>query len=103
MDITLVKNFLRIDIDDDDEYIKLLVEVAKEYIGAAIGKYDESKPRVKLLTLNIIADLYETRQYTIDKSNEKVQYALQSMLMQLQIERLIPASEETQESGGTDG
>lgn len=103
MDLTLVKNFLRIDIDDDDEYIKLLIEAAKEYIDAAIGKCDESKPRVKLLMLNIIANLYETRQYTIDKNNEKVQYALQSMLMQLQIEELIPKSEEVQESGGTDG
>ncbi len=89
MDRTLVKNFLRIDIDEDDDYIQLLIDVAKDYVIAAIGKCDESKPRVKLLMLNIIASLYETRQFTIDKSNEKVQYALQAMIMQLQIEEEI--------------
>lgn len=86
MDLTLVKNFLRVDIDDDDEYLELLIEVAKEYIIAAIGKCDESKPRVKLLMLNIIASLYETRQFTVDKASEKVQYALKTMITQLQIE-----------------
>ncbi|MBU5331418.1 head-tail connector protein [Anaerocolumna aminovalerica] len=86
MDLTLVKNFLRVDINDDDEYLKLLIEVAKEYIIAAIGKCDESKPRVKLLMLNIISNLYETRQFTVDKANEKVQYALKTMITQLQIE-----------------
>ncbi len=99
MDITLVKNFLRIDIDDDDEYIQLLIEVAKEYITAAVGQCEESKPRVKLLMLNIIASLYETRQFTIDKNNEKVQYALQTMIMQLQLESFVATSQKTTESG----
>lgn len=99
MDKTLVKNFLRIDIDDDDEYIQLLIEVAKEYITAAVGQCEESKPRVKLLMLNIIATLYENRSFTIDKSNEKVQYALRTMIMQLQLEPVIATSQKTMESG----
>lgn len=100
MDKTLVKNFLRIDIDDDDEYIQLLIDVAKEYITAAVGQCDEDKPRVKLLMLNIIASLYETRQFTIDKNNEKVQYTLRTMIMQLQLEPVIATSQITTESGG---
>jgi uncharacterized phage protein (predicted DNA packaging) len=86
MDLTLVKNFLRIDIDDDDEYLMLLTEAARDYVTAAVGECNESKPRVKLLMLNIIASLYETRQFTIDKTNEKVQYALNTMITQLQLE-----------------
>lgn len=86
MDLTLIKNFLRIDINEDDEYLKLLIGVAREYIIAAIGKCDESSARVKLLMLNIIASLYETRQFTIDKASEKVQYSLKTMIMQLQME-----------------
>lgn len=90
MEITLVKNFLRIDIDDDDDYIQLLIGVAREYVTAAVGICDETESRVKLLMLNIIASLYESRSLTIDKNNEKVQYALQTMIMQLQIEQEIP-------------
>lgn len=89
MNLTLVKNFLRIDMDEDDEYLNLLIEAAKEYIIDAIGVCDEEKPRVKLLMLNIIASLYETRQFTIEKANEKVQYTLKSMLMQLQLDQYI--------------
>lgn len=99
MDITLVKNFLKVDIDNDDEYIQLLIEVAKEYITAAVGQCDENKPRVKLLMLNIIASLHGTRQFTIDKNNEKVQYALQTMIMQLQLEPAIATSQKTTEGG----
>lgn len=89
MNLTLVKNFLRIDMDEDDEYLNLLIEAAKEYIIDAIGVCDEENPRVKLLMLNIIASLYETRQFTIEKANEKVQYTLKSMLMQLQLDQYI--------------
>lgn len=95
MDLTLAKNFLRVDIDDDDEYLELLIDVAREYIVAAIGRCDESKPRVKLLMLNIIASLYETRQFTVDKTNEKVQYALKTMITQLQIEAEIESGDST--------
>lgn len=89
MNLLLVKNFLRIDIDNDDEYLNLLIEVAREYIVDAIGVCDEENPRVKLLMLNIIASLYETRQFTIDKTNEKVQYTLKSIIMQLQLDQYV--------------
>lgn len=86
MDLTTVKNYLRIDTDEDDDYLKLLTETAAEYIESIIGIGNDERARVKLIKLNIIASLYENRQFTIDKSNEKVQYALQSMLLQLQLE-----------------
>ena len=85
MELETVKNYLHVDFEDDDEYINLLIDVAKEYITDAIGKYDETIARHKLLLLNIISTLYEKRQYTVDKSNEKVAYALHSMVMQLQL------------------
>ena len=85
MDIEYIKEFLKVYFDDDDTYIKLLYDVAKEYITDSIGEYDETSARHKLLALNIIANLYENRLYTIDKSNEKVMYTLRSMILQLQL------------------
>ena len=89
MGLNLVKNFLRVASNDDDDYIILLIEVAQEYIIDAVGKYDEYSARTKLLLLNIVAALYENKQYTIDKSNEKVQYTLNSIVRQLQLEEVI--------------
>lgn len=83
MELTFIKNYLRIDTDFDDEYIKLLIDVAREYVTDAVGECDETKARVKLVMLNLIATLYENRQFTIDKSNEKVAYAIKTMLLQL--------------------
>ena len=93
MDITFVKNYIRVDTDDDDEYIELLLEVARDYVKNAVGEFDEDNPRVKLLMINLIATLYEKRQYTINDKDENVQYALKSMLTQLQIENLIESEE----------
>ncbi len=86
MDLQQVKQFLRIDFDDDDSYIMLLIDVAKEYIIDAVGQYDATSARYKLLALNIVSTLYENREYTIDKTNEKVAYTLKSIILQLQLE-----------------
>ncbi|ACO85308.1 MULTISPECIES: head-tail connector protein [Clostridium] len=85
MDLEQVKKFLRVDFSEDDTYITLLIDVAKEYIVDAVGKYDETSARYKLLLFNIVSTLYENRQYTIDRSNEKVAYTLKSIILQLQL------------------
>ena len=85
MDIEYIKEFLKVYFDDDNAYIELLYDVAKEYITDSIGEYDETSARHKLLALNIISNLYENRLYTIDKNDEKVMYTLRSMILQLQL------------------
>jgi uncharacterized phage protein (possible DNA packaging) len=81
-----VKLFLKLDSDDDDNYVKLLIEVAKEYVTSQIGECNQAKARVRILMLTLIANLYENRQFTVDK-NDKVQYVLNIMIAQLQMER----------------
>ena len=84
MKLDEIKEFLRVDFDDDDKYISLLIDVAKEYIIDSVGQYDDEGARYKLLLLNIISTLYENRSYTITE-NEKVAYTLKSMILQLQL------------------
>lgn len=86
MELKFVKGFLKVDFDDDDEYIKLLINVATEYVTASIGYCDTSIARVKLLMLVIITELYENRQFTVDKASQKVQYTIRSLITQLQLE-----------------
>lgn len=84
MDLNFVKNYLKIDFDDDDELINMLISTAKEYIINAIGNFDESKTSHKLLLLSIVANLYENRG-TNAKSNEKIAYTIKSLITQLQL------------------
>ena len=86
MDLNTVKNFLRVDFDDDDELIKLLIDVAEEYITAAVGECDYMSARVKLLAMVIITDLYENREMSTDKVSVKAQYTIRSIINQLQAE-----------------
>ena len=86
MTLAEVKNFLKLDFDDDDALITLILQAAQEYIRGAVGKYDEGSARMRLLLLNIVTTLYENRLYTVAQANEKVQYSLRSMVLQLQLE-----------------
>ncbi len=86
MELEYVKGFLKVDFDEDDEYIRLLMDAAGEYIESAVGSRDYTKARVRLLALVIITELYEKRSFTLDKAGEKAQYTIRSIITQLQAE-----------------
>ena len=85
MTLAEAKAFLKVDFNDDDDFIKLLIDVAEEYIIDALGKCDETVARVKLLMRIIVGELYEKRSMTfdIDHTNQKVQYTIRSIINQL--------------------
>ena len=84
MELEYVKSYLRVDFDDDDEYINLLITAAKDYIINAVGYWDENKALMKLLALTLISQMYEKRQYSID-TQEAPTYAIKSIVLQLQL------------------
>lgn len=86
MELEEIKLFLRIDDDDDDLFLKLAYEAAKEYIIEAVGVCDETKARVKLLLLNLIADFYENRSLLNSKNNNQLRHTIRTLVMQLQLE-----------------
>lgn len=89
MELEYIKSFLKVDFDDDDEMIQLLSDVAYKYIEAATGKCNYSDPRVKLLALVIITELYEKRSFSVEKAGEKAQYTIRSIISQLQAEEYL--------------
>lgn len=85
MEISYIKDFLRIDFDDDDDYIKLLKEVAIEYIEDSIGSFNPERSKQKYLLLTLIKEMYSKRSFMVDKSDEKIRYISKSIILQEQL------------------
>lgn len=90
MSLDLIKEFLKIDFDDDDRILEMLLDSARLYILDAVGyQPNENDARVKLLLLVLIADWYEHREYTdtsikTQNLSQKVRYTVRSIILQLQ-------------------
>lgn len=90
MELTELKQYLRIDFDDDDNLLKMLMGAARKYIYDAVGyQPDEIDERVKLLIAVLVADWYEHREYmentsSSQKISQKVRYTVHSIVLQLQ-------------------
>ena len=79
-----IKNYLRVDFDDDDTLLNTIILAGKEYIINAIGYVDMSKASFKVLLYTICADLYERRSYLIDKAIQ-TNKIINSLILQLQL------------------
>lgn len=87
MELSLIKQFLKVDFDDDNNIIELMADVATDYINAAVGSCNYDDARVRLLALVIITELYEKRSYSVEKAGVKAQYTIRSIIAQLQAEQ----------------
>ncbi|EHN17136.1 hypothetical protein IYC_00090 [Clostridium sporogenes PA 3679] len=83
-----VKQFLRIDYDDEDNFLQLCIQNAEEYIRDAVDDFDTKiqidrfKTRAKLFALFIIQDMFDNRELTT-KDNEKYKYIARSFITQM--------------------
>ena len=98
VDLERVKNVLRIDTDEDDEYLTLAMDAAKKYVIDAIGSYPEDA-RVDFLALALISNMYEQRTFTAEKTDEKP-YMIKSMIHQLRF-RYDEGSENSENGNST--
>lgn len=90
MELTELKQYLKIDFDDDDKLLEMLMGAARKYILGAVGyQPDEADERVKVLISALVSDWYEHREYTLSTNgkqsvSQKVQYTVRSIVLQLQ-------------------
>lgn len=93
------KLWLRIDHDEEDDLIRMLIEGARQYLRNATGRdWPRSNVTARLVMLALIADSYENREITVGRGSTKdLRPAIQSMIVQLQYE---PPLREDEEGGG---
>ncbi|MSS43160.1 phage gp6-like head-tail connector protein [Anaerosalibacter bizertensis] len=79
------KSFLKVDYDDEDEYIEELINASEQYLKNATGKeYDSTSFLAKLYCKILISDWYDNREYMEEnKISKRVRFTMQSILQQL--------------------
>lgn len=82
MRIELVKQYMRVDYDDDDELIELLLDTVLDEMTEQIPDFDRDKPtnRQRVLILASVKELYDNRDKRTDKP-EQLRTAISSMLI----------------------
>ena len=75
MDLEEIKNYLRIDYEEDDDLLEDLIEVSEAYIDSCVGtSYKTDWKAMKLANLlqkKLIADMFENRGTEISNSAKK--------------------------------
>lgn len=91
MTIETVKDYLRVDGDDDDGLISLMMETAKEYIVSAVGEYDEEDKTANLLFCAIVQNLYDSRELMQSDIQQRkaIEYTFKSIILQLQMKKAL--------------
>ena len=87
MELSELKEYLRIDGDEEDGLLRRLEKAAREYIASAVGVYDETDPTAEQLLGVMVQDMYDHRQLMQSDVQEKkrMQYTYGSLLLQLQM------------------
>lgn len=87
MDKQKVKEYLRVDVDEDDGIIEQMMAAAENYIIAAVGKYDSSNEKANMLFMALVQDLYDNRTLMITEQQKKrMSYTFASIILQLQLQ-----------------
>lgn len=87
MELSIVKDYLRIDNEYDDELLNRLSLVAEAYVRGAVNDYDAHitddsfKKISEMVQLAYISELYENRMLG---SSKEPSFMIRSMLLQLQ-------------------
>lgn len=92
------KTWLRVDGEDEDSLIEMLIGAAETYLhNATEVKFDETNQLAKLFCLVLCADWYENRDLIGQQPSDKVRFTIQSIMAQLQHAY---APEEEEDNGG---
>ena len=91
MTLEQVKDYLRVDGDDDDNIIRTMMEAAKEYIVFAVGEYEEKDKTANMLFCAIVQNMYDNRELMQSDIQQKkaIEYTFRSIILQLQMKKAI--------------
>ena len=82
LELKTVKEYLRVDYNDDDEILRIMHDAVIDEMKELIPALDEQNitNRQKLLILTYIKELYDNRDQMTEKDQD-VRYAVRSMML----------------------
>lgn len=82
MKLEEIKQYIRVDYDDDDSLILLIYGAVIDEMKELIDDFDEENitNRQKLLILSYIKEIYDNRDRTVSKP-DNIRYTVQSLLL----------------------
>ncbi|MFC5532380.1 head-tail connector protein [Cohnella yongneupensis] len=84
IEIEKTKRWLRVDGEQDDDTIEILIGAAESYLANATEvSFDATNHLAKLFCYTLVADWFENRQLGGEPS-DKIRFTISSMLAQLQ-------------------
>jgi uncharacterized phage protein (predicted DNA packaging) len=84
MEAEELKKYLRVTTDDEDEIVEGLQLAAEEYLTNAGIKKDYEKKLYKLAVKLLVSHWYENRMIQSEKTQTKLSFSLEAIIMQLQ-------------------
>lgn len=84
-----VKEYIKVNHDEEDDLINELIEVAEDYLYGATGKhFSNTNKKAKLYCKVLVNEWYKDRSLTEASTKnlnvtQKIRYTLQSILLQL--------------------
>ena len=81
-----VKNYLKVDYTDDDVIIETYIIATEKFLKTLCEKdeFEEDKQELaEIYMLAMISELYNSRNLTVDKAEQRVRTIMQSILNQL--------------------
>ena len=87
MELEDIKNYLRIDGDEEDGLLRLMIDAGKEFIRSAVGKYDDTDSTAQVLLAAVVQNMYDNRELMQSEQQVKkrIEYTFQSMILQLRM------------------
>ena len=62
MDLEDIKNYLRIDGDEEDGLLRTMIDAGKEFIRSAVGEYDDTDSTAQVLLAAVVQNMYDNRE-----------------------------------------
>lgn len=92
LDLKEAKEWLRIDYDEDNAQIQLLIDTAETYLRDSVDDFDMKlvndtngrfKNKARLVMLVLITNWYDNREFTELDVDEKTRYTIHSLMQQM--------------------
>ena len=86
LNLDKVKNYLKVDFDDDYIIIETYIIATEKFLKKLCEKneFEEDKQELaEIYMLAVINELYNSRNLTVDKAEQRVRTIMQSILNQL--------------------